>query len=159
MSTLSLGFIVEGLVTVLLVLTIGYCIILNRRLKGLHADEEVLKATISELLTATEIAERAIVGLKATASECDRTLGQRFAEAEKMSAEIDARLSDGEAVLKRISEIAQAARPATREQVARREHVAANTDRGETTLGLREEVEVATARLRELRAQKEGRAA
>lgn len=168
MSTLSLGFVVEGLVTVLLVLTIGYCVVLNRRLKGLHADEEVLKATISELLTATEIAERAIVGLKATASECDRTLSERFVEAERVSAAIEDRLADGEAVLKRISEIAQAARPAEapvrreapahqeavsrRETVARREHVAANTD-------LRQEVEAAAARLKELRSQREGRAA
>ena len=168
MSTLSLGFVVEGLVTVLLVLTIGYCVVLNRRLKGLHADEEVLKATISELLTATEIAERAIVGLKATASECDRTLSERFVEAERVSAVIEDRLADGEAVLKRISEIAQAARPvetparrdtavhqeaaSRREAVARREHVAANTD-------LRQEVEAAAARLKELRGQREGRAA
>lgn len=109
MSTLSLGFIVEGFVTVLLVLTIGYCVVLNRRLKRLHADEEVLKATISELLTATEIAERAIHGLKETAEDCDQTLLQRLAEAEQMSNEIDIRLSAGEAVLRRISEIAEAA--------------------------------------------------
>ncbi len=173
MSSLSLGFIVEGLVTILLVLTIGYCVVLNRRLKGLHADEEVLKATISELLTATEIAERAIVGLKATASECDRALGERFAEAERVSSQIDARLADGEAVLRRISEIAHAARPASqggepvhgseaasargqaasrRDAVARREHVAANSD-------LRQELEAASARLKELRGNREGRAA
>ncbi|MBB4301816.1 hypothetical protein GGD81_000833 [Rhodobium orientis] len=109
MSSLSLGFIVEGFVTLLLILTIGYCIVLNRRLKRLHADEEVLKATISELLTATEIAERAIHGLKETAGECDRSLIQRLAEAERVSAEIDSRLVAGEAVLKRIAEIAEAA--------------------------------------------------
>ncbi len=109
MNTLSLGFIVEGFVTLLLVLTIGYCVVLNRRLKRLHADEEVLKATISELLTATEIAERAIHGLKETADECDQSLVQRLAEAEQMSSEIDIRLSAGEVVLRRISDIAEAA--------------------------------------------------
>ncbi len=40
--------------------------VLNSRLKRLKADEHSLKATIGELITATEIAERAIGGLKHT---------------------------------------------------------------------------------------------
>jgi len=55
-----LGIAIESLVAVLLVLTIGYCMLLNSRLKRLKADESSLKATIAELITATEIAERAI---------------------------------------------------------------------------------------------------
>jgi len=50
----------------LLMVTIGYCMLLNKRLKRLKADEHSLKATIAELITATEIAERAIGGLKHT---------------------------------------------------------------------------------------------
>jgi hypothetical protein len=52
------GMIIEMLVAILLALTIAYCISLNRRLKLLKADEQSLRATISELVTATEIAER-----------------------------------------------------------------------------------------------------
>ena len=55
---------IEGLVAILLMLTVGYCMLLNRRLKLLKADEQSLRATISELVTATEIAERAVAGLK-----------------------------------------------------------------------------------------------
>ena len=54
------GLVIEGLVAVLLIVTIGYCILLNKRLQRLKADEQSLKATIAELITATEIAERAI---------------------------------------------------------------------------------------------------
>jgi Domain of unknown function (DUF6468) len=60
----SIGVAIESLVAILLILTIAYCILLNRRLKRLKADEHSLKATIAELITATEIAERAIGGLK-----------------------------------------------------------------------------------------------
>ena len=60
----SLGMAIERLVAILLMLTIGYCMLLNKRLKRLKADEHSLKATIGELITATEIAERAIGGLK-----------------------------------------------------------------------------------------------
>ncbi|MDO8980158.1 MAG: chemotaxis protein, partial [Afipia sp.] len=55
----AFGMIIEGLVAALLLLTIGYCMLLNSRLKRLKADEHSLKAVIGELITATEIAERA----------------------------------------------------------------------------------------------------
>ena len=51
----SLGIAIESLVALLLVVTIGYCMLLNARLKRLKADENSLKATIAELITATEI--------------------------------------------------------------------------------------------------------
>ena len=70
----SFGMVIESLVAVLLLLTIAYCVILNNRLKRLKADEQSLKATIGELITATEIAERAVAGLKTTALECDAVL-------------------------------------------------------------------------------------
>ena len=85
MST-GFGLMIEGLVAVLLLVTIGYCVVLNGRLKRLKADEQALKATISELITATEIAGRAVAGLKATAQEADRTLGERLRAAERLSA-------------------------------------------------------------------------
>ena len=74
----SLGIVIEGLVAVLLVLTIGYCMLLNKRLKKLKADEQSLKATIGELITVTEIAERAIGGLKHTVRDVNENLGAQI---------------------------------------------------------------------------------
>ena len=108
MMTHWIDMAVEGLVAVLLVTTIAYCILLDRRLKRLRADEANLRATISELLTATEIAERAIVGLKETASDCDKTLAQRLREAEFFSHEIEREIGEGERLLNRIIRITQA---------------------------------------------------
>ena len=54
------GFLVETMVSLLLLLTILYCVRLNKQLRLLKADEHSLRATISELVTATEIADRAI---------------------------------------------------------------------------------------------------
>ena len=79
----GIGIMIEGLVAILLMLTVGYCMLLNRRLKLLKADEQSLRATISELVTATEIAERAIAGLKVTVHECDVGLGQIWRERER----------------------------------------------------------------------------
>jgi hypothetical protein len=97
--TLSLALIIESLVAFLLMLTIGYCMILNRRLKRLKADEQSLKATISELITATEIAGRAVAGLKATAQECDGTLGERMRAAERLASGMERQLKAGELLL------------------------------------------------------------
>jgi len=93
------GLMIESLVAVLLLVTIGYCVVLNGRLKRLKADEQALKATISELITATEIAGRAVAGLKTTAQEADRTLGERLRAAERLSADLDRQLRGGEAML------------------------------------------------------------
>src|SRR5262249_35072350 len=112
----GIGLVIEGMVAILLVLTIGYCIVLNSRLKMLKADEQALKATISELITATEIAERAIAGLKLTVRDCDLSLGERLRYGEELSGEISGQLDDGKAVLERLSRIVQAARPAVPSQ-------------------------------------------
>jgi Domain of unknown function (DUF6468) len=108
----NLGLFIEGTVAVLLMITIGYCYLLNRRLRRFRADEQLLKAIIGELITATEIAERAIAGLKVTVRECDQNLGERLRVAERFCAEIEQQVASGETVLRRISQIAAAGRPA-----------------------------------------------
>ena len=107
----SLGLAIEGLVAILLVLTIGYCMLLNKRLKRLKADEQSLKATIGELITATEIAERAIGGLKHTVREVNEDLGSQIAAAAELSQKLSKQVVQGDAVLQRITRIAVAARP------------------------------------------------
>jgi hypothetical protein len=79
---------VEALVVVLLLFTIGYCYILNGRLKRLRSDEQALRATISELVTATEIAERAVKALKTAVGEADKALGRRMTDAEAVRQEL-----------------------------------------------------------------------
>jgi hypothetical protein len=99
----GLGLMIESLVAILLVITIGYCMVLNNRLKRLKADEQSLKATISELITATQMAERAVAGLKTTAHECEATLGQRLKSAELCCADLSRQVKSGEVMLKRLS--------------------------------------------------------
>jgi hypothetical protein len=107
----ALGLAIESLVAVLLVLTIGYCMLLNKRLKRLKADEHSLKAVIAELITATEIAERAIGGLKHTVRDVNENLGGQLAAATQMSEQLRKQLAEGDHVVRRLSKIAIAARP------------------------------------------------
>jgi Domain of unknown function (DUF6468) len=114
----SFGIAIESLVAVLLMLTIGYCILLNARLKRLKADEHSLKATIAELITATEIAERAIGGLKLTVRDVNENLGSQLASAAELSVQLKKQLAEGDAVFRRLSRIAIAARPAPEPEAA-----------------------------------------
>ena len=109
----SLGLAIESLVAVLLVVTIGYCVLLNARLKRLKADEHSLKAVIAELITATEIAERAIGGLKHTVRDVNENLGSQLAAATHMSEQLRRQLAESDNVVRRLSKIAIAARPPT----------------------------------------------
>jgi hypothetical protein len=111
----SLGIVIESLVAVLLMLTIGYCILLNKRLKRLKADEHSLKATIGELITATEIAERAIGGLKHTVRDVNEHLGSQLTAATQMSAHLKHQLAEGDGIIRRLTKIATAARPSSAE--------------------------------------------
>ena len=109
--THSLGMMIEALVALLLIVTIGYCMLLNARLKRLKADEHSLKAVIGELITATEIAERAIGGLKLTVRDVNEHLGSQIAAATEMSEYLKQQLVEGDQVVRRLSRIAIAARP------------------------------------------------
>jgi chromosome segregation ATPase len=86
--------------------------VLNSRLKRLKADEHSLKATIAELITATEIAERAIGGLKHTVRDVNEHLGSQLTSAAQMSQQLKNQLAEGDNIFRRLSRIAVAARPA-----------------------------------------------
>ncbi len=107
----SIGIVIESLVAVLLMLTIGYCMLLNHRLKRLKADEHSLKAVIAELITATEIAERAIGGLKLTVRDVNENLGSQIATAHELSGHLRKQLGEADQVVRRLTKIAIAARP------------------------------------------------
>jgi hypothetical protein len=99
----ALGMMIESTVAALLLLTIGYCAILNRRLKRLKADERALHGVIAELVSASERAERAIAGLKVTVQESDQTLGERLRTAERLAAALEQQIGAGERILAGVS--------------------------------------------------------
>ena len=102
---MSYGYLIESMVSILLLLTILYCVRLNNQLRLLKADEQSLRATISELITATEIAERAIGGLKATMREGEATLNDRLQRSETVTAEFDRQLKAGGELLAKLIRI------------------------------------------------------
>lgn len=114
MFGLSLGFVIETLVAILLATTIAYCIILNQRLKRLHSDRDQLRKMVMDLVSATNLANAAIKELKSTAVEAEQVLQSRLDEAERFGMQLAQHVSAGQQVMDRIARITTAAaRPAT----------------------------------------------
>lgn len=67
----GLGLVIELIVSLLLVVTISYCFIVNRKLNALRADQSGLRMVIGELNRSTERAERAIQQMRQTAELVD----------------------------------------------------------------------------------------
>ena len=108
----QLGVLIESMVSILLLLTILYCVRLNKQIRLLKADEQSLRATIGELVTATEIAVRAIAGLKQTMRDGEQVLSNRLQHSEKVSADIERQITSGEQLLGKLARIAMATKPA-----------------------------------------------
>lgn len=110
MFGLPLGVIVESLVTVLLAVTIGYCIVLNQRLKRLHNDRDQLRRIVTDLVQATNLANSAIQELKATATDAEAGLQRRIDEAEQLGVELANHVTSGMQVMDKIAKITSLAR-------------------------------------------------
>lgn len=115
MFGMSFGVLVEGSVSILLAVTIGYCVVLNSRLQRLHADRDALGKMVADLVQATDLANTAVKELKATADEADLALNARLEEAEKFGIQLANHVSAGQEVMQRIARViavAQGQRPA-----------------------------------------------
>ena len=116
MGNFALGLVVEGAVAFLLVITIGYCYVLNVRLKRLRDDRAALQTMITDLVRATEQANGAIGELRRTAIECDGMIQTRLSEAESFSIELAHHVNAGQSVMHKIGQIAKTAKKAEEHQ-------------------------------------------
>lgn len=112
------GLVIESLVAVLLVLTIGYCMVLNKRLTRFRSDESAMRGTIGELIGATQSAERAISDLRRIAQETQDALNDGLISANQVTEDLNGQVQHAQDVLARIAQIAAAARSARQTAVS-----------------------------------------
>lgn len=110
MLGMSLGMVVEGSVTVLLAVTIGYCVVLNARLKRLHSDRETLGKMVSDLMQATGLANAAVRELKTAALEAEASLTARLEEAQTLEQQLAGHVNNGSQLVEKIGRITAAAK-------------------------------------------------
>lgn len=101
----------EGLVAFLLLATILLCALLNRRIRLLRADEQVLRTVIFDLNNAVTRADKAVAELRALSGETEHVLQDGIQKAEEMSVHLSHSVREGERVWKRITTIVNATDP------------------------------------------------
>ena len=104
-----MGLLVEGAVAALLVVTIAYCFVLNRKLGALKSDQHALKSTVLALNSAIEQANVATVELRKLAGAAETELAARIGEAKGCSSQLEQSLNAANDVLAKIGAITQAA--------------------------------------------------
>jgi len=116
MFGLPFGVLVEGSVSVLLAVTIGYCAVLNSKLKRLQADRGELRQMVADLIQATDLANAAVGELQNAAAEAEQKLTAQMEEAERFGVELANHVSAGHEVMERIARITAVAHSARQEQ-------------------------------------------
>lgn len=97
------GLILETLVAVLLALTIGFCVRLERKLAALRSGQDGLKEIIAALNTATVRAQTSVAELRAAADAVGTDLGERVARARTLADELGIMLETGNNLAERLA--------------------------------------------------------
>ena len=104
----SFGLFIELLVAILLAVTIGYCVIVNRKLEQLRSEQSDMRSVIRDLSAATGQAENAIATLRSTAGTAEETLTARIDGAAELNAQLAVALEQGEDLLSKLKAVAGA---------------------------------------------------
>ena len=103
------ALLTEGLVAVLLAVTIAYCTILDRRLRGLKADRTALEGIVGDMMAATGSAERAIGALKQAVAGSTDELDDKLTRAAQLREDLDREIAAAKEAARRLAGISAAA--------------------------------------------------
>jgi len=108
MGGFSLGIAIESLVAVLLAVTIGYCVLVNRKLANLRSDQSELKKIVRDLHLATDHAAQAIVGLRESAANADESIGMQLERVKVLDKQLRESIGRGDALLAQLTAMPRA---------------------------------------------------
>jgi hypothetical protein len=120
---MSLTFIVEVTLEILLAVTLCYCIVLERRLAAVRRGQEGLSRIIGELNMAIAGAGASLRALKSAAGEAAQTLDERLKRARLHIDELSVLSASGERIASRM-EAAAAPRVGTENAISPRDRAA-----------------------------------
>ena len=108
----NLTFYLELALEVLLAFTLGYCVLLERRLAAVRKGQEGLSRTIGELNMAIAGAGASLRALKSAAGEAAQTLDERLKRARLHIDELSVLTASGERIAQRMENAAASPRVA-----------------------------------------------
>jgi ABC-type transporter Mla subunit MlaD len=99
---MSFTLVVELALTGLLAATLGYCVVLERKLSQLRSGQDGLKDTIAELNAAVTGAGAAMRALKSAASETTAQMDEKLSRSRGLVDELSVLCASGERIAQRI---------------------------------------------------------
>jgi len=106
MTGITLSLAVELVVSVLLIATIAYCFVLDRRLRALRDGEGALKEIVTSLERATGRAQGAIAELRAGADATAQDLARDLKRARALADELALMVEAGDSIANRLGGLA-----------------------------------------------------
>jgi phage shock protein A len=103
---MSISLAIELMLSALLVATLIYCVLLERRLSALRSGQDGLKDTIAELNTAIGNAGASMRALKASASSVSEQLETGISRGRSIADELSLLTSSGDRIASRIEQSA-----------------------------------------------------
>lgn len=100
---LPFDLLLEAIVCVLLLATIGYCAVIDRRLRAMRAGQDGLRVLVRDLNSATDRAASAISLLSNANETTGRELGERVARARALADELGLMLEAGNGIADRLA--------------------------------------------------------
>ena len=105
-----LSFAGDAIVALLLIATIGYSIVLNRRLSAVRNDREKFEALVRNLNAASQRAEAAVTSLRVTADDLSRRLEKKVEQARSLSDDLTYMIERGGGVADKLANQIRAGR-------------------------------------------------
>ena len=107
-----LSFAGDAIVALLLIATIGYSMVLNRRLGAVRNDREKFEVLVRNLNAASQRAEAAVTNLRVTADDLSRRLEKKVEEAKALSDDLTYMMERGGGIADRLANQIRAGRDA-----------------------------------------------
>jgi hypothetical protein len=107
-----LSFAGDAIVALLLIATIGYSILLNRRLSTVRNDREKFEVLVRNLNAASQRAEGAVSNLRVTADDLSRRLEKKVEEARALADDLTYMIERGDSIADRLANQIRAGRDA-----------------------------------------------
>lgn len=107
-----LSFAGDAIVALLLIATIGYSIVLNRRLGAVRADREKFEVLVRNLNAASQRAEAAVTNLRVTADDLSRRLEKKVEEARALTDDLTYMIERGDNIANKLANQIRAGRDA-----------------------------------------------
>ncbi len=98
------GLVLDIIIAGLLIATIIYCMILDRRIRSFKLEQSSLAGVIGDLNNATQSAEVAVAGLKMTSQAAEGDLGGKLNRARSLSDELAFMVETGNNIASKLAE-------------------------------------------------------